>query len=134
MPLTSSTVTKASLIMLPAYVIVAGYIGLCYLLAPESRLQGPALKVARHLLPMEVWGVLALALAVAVVLAIATQNRQVVVLALCVGAVAYEFWCIFYAISVIQDPTASPVTPIWPFGWGIAHIASAVSLSRDEVQ
>lgn len=133
-PLTPHTMTLASRIMLPAYVVVATYIGVGYLLAPEQRLQGPALRVARRLLPMDIWGLLAIALAAVVVLAVLTQRRQLVIIALCVGAVAYEFWCVFYAISVIRDPSASPITPIWPFGWGIAHIASAVSLSRDEVQ
>lgn len=134
MPLTWQNMTVASRIMLPAYVLVAGYIGGCYLLAPDRRLQGPALAVARHLLTMEMWGVLALGLAGTVVVSLITQRRNLVIVALCIGAVAYEFWCVFYGISAVRDPFASPVTPIWPFGWGIAHLASAVSLSRDELQ
>jgi hypothetical protein len=136
------TVTKASRIMLPAYIIVGAYIGACYILCSldvgglftADRLQAPSLTVARSLLPMEAWGVIGVGLASTLALALLSHRRTVAVVSLCLGFAAYELWAVFYGISIFKEDTASLVSPAWPFGWGIAHVASAVSLAWDEVQ
>lgn len=132
MPLTRETVTIASRLMLPVYMVVSGYIGLCYILSPDERLQGASLAVARLLLPMWAWGLLALVLAGGVLVAILSHSRGVAVVALCMGAAAYLVWACFYAISIWVDPAASYVSPIWPLLASAAHVASALSLSWRE--
>jgi hypothetical protein len=132
MPLDRAHVTVASRVMLPVYAVVSGYIGLCYILSPDARLRGASLAVARMLLPMPVWGLLALLLSASVVLAILTRSRSLAVGSLCMGAGAYFVWGCFYAISIWIDPSASVVSPIWPLLASAAHIASALSLSWGE--
>lgn len=133
LPLARGLVSEASRIMLPIYVFAGYWIGYWYTFGPEKKLHGPSLTYAREVLPMQVWGVFALALATLIVAACLMHRRGPVVLALCVGGVCYLVWCYFYLRAGIAVPDASMVTPVWPLIAGAAHFASAIALSYDEV-
>jgi hypothetical protein len=132
-PLTWDTLTRPSKVMLPVYVLAALWIGYWYALGPDRRLHGPALTVARGMMPMPAWGTVAFFLAVMLVAAFLTTRRQVAVYALCLAGVAYALWAAIYAAGCYVSPEASMLTPMWPLIAGAAHVCTGLSLTRREV-
>lgn len=133
MPLDRDHVTSASLIMLPAYVILAVVFGLVYVFDPGGRVDGVhALAAQREVMPLAVWGVMFLCLAGLMCLALATRSRTLFSYALAVAAVSWFTWGCLYLASVFVDPAASVISPFPAWFVATACIASMVSLVRRE--
>lgn len=134
MPLTRATVTAASRIMLPAYVIHATWFGLVYFLDPQGRVsRNPSLTAARVMLPMWAWGLLFLGLAVMMVVAMASHRRNLEVYALMIYATANVVWALVYFAALFLSPDASFNGPAASGLVACACIASTVSLLRREI-
>lgn len=136
MPLTRSTVTVASRVMLPTYVVLATLIGGYYVVDPGHRLGAVhALTFARWLTGgnMAIWGWIFLGLAALMCAAFATRNRLAFAFGLCCCAVTMLLWSAMYAASAIVDPETSLLAPVWPLFVAVACVASVASLLHREV-
>lgn len=135
MPLTRATVTAASRIMLPAYVLLTAWFGFQYLFDPTGRInRSHGLVYPRQVMggTMAPWGLVFLGLAALMLLAIALRNDTTFALALGMGVVVFLiwFWCSVKSMSL--DPTVAPTAPaVWLF-IATACFASLVSLVKRE--
>lgn len=130
--ITRETVTAASRVMLPVYVVFFGWIGGAYFLGNrDTLLQTPALNYADQLLDLRVWGVLSLCVAAAVLAALVGGSRNLLAFALLFGFLCCLVWCgVFVAASILG--TASPAVGAWPFLAAAACFASYRSVAREE--
>lgn len=136
MPLTRKTVTAASRIMLPAYVILSAVFGLVYVFDPFGRLDGVhALAFQRRLTggSMVVWGLIFLGLAVLMLVAFTRHSRLLFAFALCCCAFTWFLWGCAYTASVVIDPQTSILAPVLPWFVTACCTASSVSLLKREV-
>lgn len=136
MPLTRSTVTAASRIMLPAYVVLTAVYGLIYTIDPGGRMGSVhALVFQRKLMggDMLPWGLVFLGLASLMLLAFSRRNRLMFAFGLCCCAVTWFLWGCMYIASVVIDTETSPLAPVLPWFVCACCIASTVSLLKGEV-
>lgn len=132
-PLTRASITVASRIMLPAYVILFTVAGFNYAVTPISRLgQSPALAYADTLMPLRVWGCLFLAVAALMLVALASGQRLLFCYGLLVCVICMGIWAAVFLLGAIFAD-ASPAAWAWPAFVGVACIATYRSLSVYEV-
>jgi hypothetical protein len=135
MRLTRATVTAASRIMLPAYVVLNILVGVFYTLAPTDRLNRiDSLAFQRAVMPMHMWGLVFVALAVVMAGALLSHRRELMTFALFTCAVTWACWSAMYAASLHVNAGASPISPVLAGFVATACVASAVSLLHGEVQ
>lgn len=133
MPLTRDNVTTEARIMLPAYLALAGFFGLLYLVDPQGRLQrSPGLTLARALLPMPAWGCIFLGIAVVMGAALLTHRRFWFILALYLYGACALMWAAVYLGATFLSPDASFGSPAWPLFVAVCCYAEARSLLRGE--
>lgn len=131
--LARSTVTVASRIMLPTYVLLFGVLGANYALTPSARLNdSPALDFASVVLPLPVWGCMFLAASAAMATALLTHRRLLFRIALWVGLVCLALWAVVFLAAAIFS-NASPTACAWPAFAAVACYASDRSLLKGEV-
>lgn len=136
MPLTRSTVTVASRIMLPAYVVLSAAFGLVYTFDPLHRLHSVhALAFQRQVGgdSMLLWGLIFLGLAAAMVVAFSRHNRMLFAFALCCCAVTWFLWGCMYAVSAVIDPQTSLLAPVLSWFVTTCCVASTASLLKREL-
>jgi len=135
MPLTRQNVTAASRVMLPAYVVLTGTIGLVYTLDPGHRLADvPALTVARMLMggSMTGWGLLFLGVTAILLAAFLSHRRLLFVLGLYLCGATFAMWACLYGASTVTTPGTSLLSPVFPLFVCACCYASAKSLLRGE--
>lgn len=120
--------------MLPTYAAMYGIIGLLFLLQSPDR-YGPSYDLARLLVPggnMRWWAAAFLAVAACEVAALLAHNRLWYLVWLSVGAGLATAWGLLLAVSAAFDTDASFTTGAWVLAWLPAHVATTLSLARDE--
>lgn len=135
MPLTRATVTVASRIMLPTYVLLVVALGLIYLLDPLDNLRGvPALAFPRLVVggSMAPWGLIFLSIGAVMGSAFATHSRIWFCFGLCLCAVTFFLWAGMYVVSLVIDPDTSLTAPLYPLFVSTACAASTFSLLARE--
>jgi hypothetical protein len=132
MPLNRDTVTRASRIMLPAYVAFFAGIGLNYIATPDTRLRAsPALGYAATLMPLPAWGGLFLAAAALMAVALIAQRRTLYRYALLLCGISMTVWTVAMAVAALYSAT-TPGAWLWPGFVVAACAASYRSLSTGE--
>jgi hypothetical protein len=131
--LTRDSITKASMMMLPAYPILAGAQGLAYTLGDPARTNTPSFEAAKHLLPMRMWGVVFLGLALVMVVGYAMRSRDVTVFVLFSAAMAYSMWSGAFWVALLTVDDASLMAPAWPLFAAWCCFVSASSVARREI-
>jgi hypothetical protein len=130
-PLTRDTVTAASRVMLPAYVVLFAYLGLNYTITGPRLTDSPSLAYADTLAVLPVWGCMFLATSAVMVVAIMQQERLWFRFALWVGIVCMTLWTGVFAVAVLLS-NASPGAPAWPAFVAVACFATDRSLLKGE--
>lgn len=133
--LNRTSVTVASRIMLPAYVVLSTAFGVDYLFDPLGRVEHQsALTYQRSVMDMRIWGALLLLLAFGMIVALVVHSRSSFVVALAVCASVWFVWGCLYVISAVQDPGASPLAPVVAWFVSVCCLASMASLMSGEVR
>ena len=132
MPLTRSSVTVASRVMLPVYVGFFASVGLSLLLTPVARLrQTPAFDYAAEVVALEAWGVGSLAVAATLVAGLAASSRRVFRAGLSVGFLWMLGWAVVCVVAAFEgSATFSAWT--WPAFIAAACWATLRSLAAGE--
>lgn len=131
-PLTWGTITVASRIMLPTYILMFTIVGLNFLLTNESRLlQSPGLSYANSIMNIKAWGLMFLFTVVLMVVSFFSKSRTLFQYALNISALCMFIWTIVLAASAIEG-ASSPSGWSWPAFIMAACIASTRSLSAEE--
>lgn len=126
--------TPASRIMVPAYAVFFGWIGLSHLFAPLRKLLlTPGLRYFHDTVDLRVWGAIFLAVSLALVFAMvrpgSDRARPTAAYVLLVGAIVMGVWMLFLiGSSVLGD--ASPGAGAYAFLPMAACYASFTSISR----
>lgn len=126
-------VAKGSQIMFPTYPGLAIAVGLLFILQDPRRTSGGAFAVAKDLMPISTWGILFLVLGTVQVLALTLGNASVFRWTLVAGAGLCGFWGALILKSAYDNIWVSYTSGLWVIVVGIAHFASARSVSRDQV-
>jgi hypothetical protein len=135
-PLDRAHVTKASRVMLPAYIALTGALGLVYLFDPLGNLSRaqplafPRAVMGGH---MEPWGALFLALSIGLAASLCRGSALAVCLALCCSAVTFALWAVMYLATTLSDQAASVTASFWPAFVSTACVASLRSILAREV-
>lgn len=133
MPLTRENVTVASRVMLPAYALFFGTVGLSLLLTPQERLrQTPAFKYADRVIDLDVWGLCFLALAGGLFLALALHHRNLYRGMLGAAIVWMLAYATMTAVAAFNGQTTYAAWA-WPTFVAVACWASLVSITSREV-
>lgn len=131
MPLTLATVTVASRIMLPTYVMLFAGLGLNYTLALGRLNTSPVLDYADRVLPLPVWGVMFLTVSVVMGAAMAKHHRTLSRFGLWLGIVCMGVWAVVFTAAAIWNG-GSPGAPLWPAFAAVCCYASDRSLLKGE--
>lgn len=114
MPLDRRHVTVASRVMLPTYPVLAGGLGIGFLLTPEAELlKTPIYRSMDMLMPLGFWGAGLFVMALAQVAALLVNRRPVYVASLSIMIVWMAAWAGVDVWSFTQDE-ASPFAWLWP--------------------
>lgn len=153
MILRPSTVTVASRIMLPWYVVANAWLGLAYLLGDPQRTDRPGFDLARDTPGgIRTWGGVFLVVAAVICYGLLTGSRTLVGATLIYAAVWHFVWGVAVAAStfvttaswheltlggvsmVYPHPSldAGLTGPMWPWTLAAASLASAASLAWGE--
>lgn len=132
MPLVLSSVTSASRIMLPWYVIMYAILGLLFILQDPERTSGIAFQPARAMWSITTWGVLFLVIATIEGVALVIHKRNTYLIGLVLGAGMAAFWGFLLVSAGIKSPEVSFTSAVWVIGWVAAHAASARSVAWRE--
>lgn len=124
--LARGSVTVASLIMVPAYVVLTAAIGAAYLASPVD------CPNMMHGQP-RAWGWLFLGLAAVMAAAFATRWRLAFCFALCCCAVTMILWAAMWRFAPNADREAATFVPILAIFVAVACVASVASLLKGEV-
>lgn len=132
MPLTKTSITLASRVMLPVYPIFALGVGVSFLATPLPRLlASPSLRFANEVFPIPVWGYGFLAVAFVLFGALLIHNRRSFQIALAVMCA----WMLFYAAVTLWaafSGGASFSAWTWPAFIAAACWATMLSLAARE--
>jgi hypothetical protein len=132
MTLTRDTVTAASRIMLPTYVVFFAVLGANYLIADGTADASPALAFADALMPLPVWGCMFLACSTLMAAALVSKKRLLYRWALRMCAISMVFWaCVIGYASLSGD--ATPLAAVWAAFVAVACYATDRSLATGEV-
>jgi hypothetical protein len=130
--------------MLPTYVVFSIALGEAWILQDPSR-HSYALQQLDQVWPLAGTGVLLIALGSWLACGLLVHSRVVAATALATGAVAYFLLGVIFVYDAGYQPTdtfpffragvpeASLSAPFWPWFVMVAHLASLLSLTRDEV-
>lgn len=132
MPLTRDSVTAASRIMLPTYVVFFAALGLNYLIADGTASASPALAYIDTLMPLKVWGAVFLCCSALMVVAMLRRGRTLFRFPLRFCALAMIVWAGFIAAASITG-NATPLSAAWAAFIAVACLASDRSLAAREV-
>ena len=134
-PLYPHTVTAASRIMLPGYVVLYTLIGLAFLLQKPQRTESPHFDIPRMLTggTMEPWGVAFLAMAAVLAFGMFTHDRRLAQYTLVAGAGMAGFWGSLLIYEGFTHDDVSFSSGIWVLSWVACFCASVASLGRNEV-
>lgn len=133
MPLEKSSVTVASRVMLPRYVIFFAVVAGNYLLTPLGRLlESPGLAYADALMSLRIWAFMFLAAAVLMGLALLRRQRDWFRFALLVCRICMAVWTFVLIVAAVRGD-ASPTAWAWPWLIEGACKASYRSLTAHEV-
>jgi hypothetical protein len=136
MPIKRDSVTIASKIMIPAYVLLTFGLGFVYLVDPLNNIdQDKPLVIPRTVMggDMEPWGILFLVLSLVMCLTLWRGSRLALCFGLCACAVTFLLWSVLYVASCYTDPLAPATAPMYPAFVATACVASTYSLLRREV-
>lgn len=135
MTLDRTSVTVASRVMLPTYVVLFAGLGTNYAVTPmlSGRLAAsPALAYANGLLPLPAWAMMFLTVAVLMAGALASGNRHLYRYALWLAILSMTIWAVVFALAVFRGE-GSPTAFFWPSFVAVACYASNRSLLAGEV-
>lgn len=96
-----------SRLMLLPFVALPAWIGTAYLLGAPARTSSDAFTSAKSLAPIELWGVMFLLGALTLGVAAATRRRSLIALGLFVGGAIYCWWGTLFAVSALNESSAS---------------------------
>ncbi len=132
MPLTRDTMTTASRVTLPTYVIFFGWLGITYLLAPRDRLdESPALRYTDTVIDLRALGILLLGAGALMAYALVRHSRDTSRYALVVAGICHGIiFCAFLLATFYGD--ASPSAAAWPMLGLAACVASYRSVTSQE--
>lgn len=126
------TLLKAARVALPAFPMVALWIGLAYVFGSPARYVSPSLDVAKDIMPIQTWGALFLLVATIELAAwLLGGNRMWFSFALFVGALMFTVWAIVLAIAIFTVPDASLVGPVFPLFVVLIQASFIVYLNHD---
>lgn len=126
-------VTAGSQIMFPTYPGLAITVGLLFILQDPRRTSGGAFEVAKDLMSIPTWGITFLVLGVVQALGLSLGNASVFRWTLVVGSGLCAFWGALILKSAYDNIWVSYTSGLWVIVVGVAHFASARSVSRDQV-
>jgi hypothetical protein len=132
MPLTKDTMTVASRLMLPCYVVTFCWIGLNYLVTAKTRLtESPTLRYADSVVDLRALGLLLTVSGLLMLGALLTRRREPARYTLILAGICFGILFTIFAVATIQSE-ASPSAPAWPFLGLCACTASYRSITRYE--
>ncbi len=134
MPLNRKSITIASRVMLPTYILFALVVGVIYILDPNGSLgNSPALRYQNEVLPWPVWGGVLVAEGLAMAVAwFVSHRRMVFAFVLAMYAVTMLLLSVTNLVGIIVA-SATPLAPLYPFFIAVASTASIASLvNRDK--
>lgn len=131
MPLTRETVTVASRVMLPAYVVFFVVVGANYLIADGTATSNPALRFVDSVMPLHAWGWLFIGCSLIMAGALATHRRILYRWALRMCALSILFWATVIAWASLSA-SATPFAAAWPAFVATACYATDRSLAARE--
>ena len=132
MPLTRDSVTAASRVMLPTYVVFFALLGMNYTITGTRLLESPALEYADRILPLPAWGCMFLTMSAVMAVALMQRERLWFRFALWLAIVCLGVWAVVFLLAAILTD-ASPTAATWPAFAAIACFASDRSLLKGEV-
>jgi hypothetical protein len=128
----ADSVTSATRIMLPAYVLLFLWIGTAYIATPQEQLKAtPALNYADGLADLRVWGALFMVCAGLIVWAIVLEVRGVSRYALLLGVLSMAVFAGTFVWAAVRGE-AAPSAGAWPALTSVALFASYRSITREE--
>jgi hypothetical protein len=131
MPLDRAHITRASLIMLPSYVLFFGGVGLNFMTAPFDRLAAtPMLRYADQIMSIRVWGCLFALCALLMAVAMLLHHRELYQFALLLCGISMVLWTLVAIVGIFERPI-SYSSWLWPAIIAAACFASNRSLVRD---
>lgn len=130
--LTRENATRGVRVMLPAFVIVFGWIGASYLLANVNRLgRSPALDYADSVMDIRGWGLMFAGVSALIAAAMVSGKRKVAEFAILVALVCAGIWTVVFVCAALFAQ-ASPAAGAWPFLAGAACLATYRMLRHGE--
>lgn len=123
--------TSGSRIMLWVFPGLTFYLGLCYLLQGDARLQAGAFAQAKSIMGMHWWGVVFVAAAILKCLFILQGSMRSFIVMMCLGASLYLWWGFLFLASAFTVPTGSFTGVAWPLAWCILHLAMLSTMTED---
>jgi hypothetical protein len=134
MPLDKQNMTVASRIMLPAYVLVFGWVGLNWLVTPLDRLhESPGLQFLDLMVNLRGVGLVLVIAGALIALALATTRRDMARYALILAGTCMSLLLVAFLIAPFFS-SASPSAGAWPFLGVCACLASYRSVTVYEVR
>lgn len=133
-PLTRSSVTQGSQVILPAYPILFLVIAGFFLFQDASRTSGAAFEVALMLTPVKGWAIIFLVVGAVEVFCLMGHKRRTFMWSLVAGTGLCTFWAILLFAAAGRNETVSWTSGVWVLFAAVAHIASVRSLARDDVR
>jgi hypothetical protein len=128
-----TNVTAGSQVILPAYPGLAVLVGLLFVYQSPLRTQGPAFEMATRVMSTPHWGFAFVLLGVFEVACFYSHRSGWFRWSLIIGAGLCGFWATLLCWSAFVDEHVSWTSCVWVFFAGLAHVASARSVSRDVV-
>lgn len=134
-PLYPQTVTAASRIMLPTYVVMYALIGFAFLFQRPQRTDSPHFEVPKMLMGGSIrpWGAVFIVMSIVLGLAMFTHRRAIAQWVLVAGAGMAGFWGGLFVLAGFTNPDVSFTAGIWVISWVACFSASIASLGRNEV-
>lgn len=108
MQITEQNVGATALYTAP---VLAGFMGLCYLLGGAERTSAPSFLAAKSIAPIHAWGWIFLVGALSMGIAAFTLRLELVAITYFVGGTIYAWWGSCFGFQAVQDPRGSLVAP-----------------------
>lgn len=124
--------TSGSRMMLWVFPALTLYLGLCYLLQSEARLQSGAFAQAKAIMDMHWWGVVFVVAAIGKTLFILQGSMRAYIVMMCLGAALYLWWGFLFLASAMTGTTGSFTGVAWPLAWCVLHIAMLSTMTNEQ--
>lgn len=132
--MTRNTVTAASRIMLPSYVIAFCWFGAGWMFGDRTTiLENPALRFADHWLPIHWWGALLVTCGLLIFAAMLSHRRTLCRLALWIAAIAMGVFVVVFATASLNGHATPGAASLFYLA-AAACVATERSLLKGEVQ